>query len=494
MYYPSYAQYNDCCVHSKVVPVSCEVTADMETPISIFKKLSTDQYCYLFESVEGGERWARYSFIGRRPFITFKTVKGCTTVKIQNEVFNYNESPFSVLQYLLDSFTSNTFTELPRFYGGVVGYFGYDLIRYYENIEDKNFDELGLPDCHLMVPEEVIVFDHLKQKIHIIINTFPSIQNNSYHDALKKIDEIIDELAANRLDTHRKDRKTECSKSEYCFSVTKEEFCANVEKVKEYIRNGDIFQVVLSQRLSTEFNGDPFSVYRALRTLNPSPYMYYLKYENYSIVGASPEMLVRMENGIVETCPIAGTRPRGKTQEEDNMFEKELLCDEKEKAEHTMLIDLGRNDIGRVCSFGSVKTENMMHIERYSHVMHMVTNVTGTLAENKTPLEVLKSLLPAGTVSGAPKVRAMEIIEETENRRRGIYAGAVGYIGFDGNLDTCIAIRTAVFKDNKVYIQAGGGIVADSIPENEYAESLNKAQALVKAISKAGEENDSDDR
>ncbi|WHH59602.1 anthranilate synthase component I [Petroclostridium sp. X23] len=487
MYYPSHEQYMIYSENSKVIPVSCEISADMETPISIYKKFSTEQYSYLFESVEGGERWARYSFVGRKPFIIFKTMEGLTTIQIQNEKLEYNENPFSVLQKLLDSFKSQTFHNLPRFYGGVVGYFGYDMIRCYEDIKDENPDELGIPDCHLMVPEEVIVFDHLKQKIHIIVNTFPSKQQNPYEEALKKIGHIINELASVKFNSKTSDTHQIVNNEEYSFSVTKEEFCNNVLKAKEYIRNGDIFQVVLSQRLRKKFDGDPFDVYRTLRTLNPSPYMYFLKFEDYAIAGASPEMLVRVENGIVETCPIAGTRPRGKTPEEDKRFEEDLLRDEKERAEHTMLVDLGRNDIGRVCTFGSVKAKNIMHVERYSHVMHMVTNVEGKKAEDKSPLEVLTSVLPAGTVSGAPKVRAMEIIEEIENIRRNVYAGAIGYIGFDGNLDTCIAIRTAVFKNGKVYIQAGGGIVTDSVPENEYEESINKAKALVNAVKKAGE-------
>ncbi|MBZ4644788.1 MAG: anthranilate synthase component [Clostridia bacterium] len=489
MYYPSLEQYQEWSVSSKVIPVSYEMNADTETPISLFKKFSTDQHCYLFESVEGGERWARYSFMGRKPLSIFKTVNGNTSIQMYNEEKRVNKNPIKILKELLEQLKSRTFSHLPRFYGGVVGYFSYDFVRYYENIKDKNMDEIGLPDCHLIIPEEVVVFDHLKQKIYIIVNTIPQYRQNVYNvynEAIKKIDNIISELSVEATSSRKLKNDIAKANIEFSCSVSKEQFCSNVKKAKQYIKDGDIFQVVLSQRLKSRYDGDPFDVYRILRTLNPSPYMYFLKFDDYSIAGASPEMLVRVEQGVVETCPIAGTRPRGKSAEEDEVLADELLKDEKEIAEHIMLVDLGRNDVGRVCEFGSVKAENLMHIEKYSHVMHMVTNVQGILRKDKSPVDVLTGLLPAGTVSGAPKVRAMEIIEEIENLKRGVYAGAIGYIGFDGNLDTCIAIRTAIFRQGYVYVQAGAGIVADSIPEKEYEETLNKAQALISAVKKAG--------
>ncbi len=504
-FYPEYQQYVKYSESSRVVPVSVETDSDMETPISLFKKFSTDEYCYLLESVEGGERWARYSFMGRKPLIIFKTVKNKTTVTTTTttkKAEEYGENPIEVLRMLLSNLKSQTFSHLPRFYGGVVGYFGYDTIRYFENIEDSNLDEIEMPDCHLIVPEEVIVFDHLKQKLYIIVNTIVGdmepVQDNDkdlfnlYKSANDKIKGIIESISFNTaievVNNSSSNGEDEIvGPIDFTGSVSKQEFMNNVIKAKEYIAEGDIFQVVLSQRLKARYPGDPFEVYRKLRTLNPSPYMYFLKFDDSTIVGASPEMLVRVENGKVETCPIAGTRKRGETVQEDEELALDLLNDEKECAEHTMLIDLGRNDVGKVSKFGSVIAKNVMHIEKYSHVMHMVTNVESELRDDKEALDVLTSVLPAGTVSGAPKVRAMQIIEELENKRRGVYAGGIGYIGFDGNLDTCIAIRTAIFKEGNVYVQAGAGIVADSIPESEYVETLNKAQALITAIKKAGE-------
>ena len=492
--YPTYEVYQEWSRHSKVVPISCEADADMETPISLFKKFSAEKYCYLLESVEGGERWARYSIMGRKPLVIFKSVKGKTVLTIQGEEKVFYDNPIRILNDLLEQLKSKTFPHLPRFYGGVVGTFGYDMVRYYEDIEDNHRDDIALPDCHLIVPEEVVVFDHLKQKIHMIVNTivkedFDDSEDNDrqdiYHESKEKIKNIFSEISSQHKHRQSVDSGKPAPDVHFTSSVSEEVFCRSVVKAKEYIKNGDSFQVVLSQRLKSAFEGDAFEVYRKLRTLNPSPYMYFLKYDDYAIAGASPEMLVRVEHETVETCPIAGTRPRGKTPQEDERLADDLLNDAKELAEHTMLVDLGRNDIGKVCKFGSVVTQNMMHIEKYSHVMHMVTNVEGKQRGDKTPLDVLTAVLPAGTVSGAPKVRAMEIIEELETVRRGIYAGAIGYIGFDGNLDTCIAIRTAIFKNQSVYVQAGAGIVADSVPEKEYVETLNKAQALISAVKKA---------
>ncbi len=488
--YPSYEVFKSWSLTSKIVPINFETDADMETPISLFKKFSTDRYSYLLESVEGGERWARYSFMGRKPLVTFKTVRETTTINLQGKNRVSDDNPIDVLNELLEQLHSQSYPHLPRFYSGVVGYFGYDMVRHYEVIRDENIDDIGLPDCHLIVPEELIVYDHLKQKINIIVNTMvddglsDERLKEIYEQASIKIKNLLKELSNyDLLNVQSIPQKEDI---QFTGSVSRDEYCSNVNKAKEYIKDGDIFQVVLSQRLKANFKGDAFEVYRKLRTLNPSPYMYFLKFDDYCIAGASPEMLVRVEDGIVETCPIAGTRPRGATPKEDEMLANDLLNDKKELAEHTMLIDLGRNDVGRVCEFGSVVAKNIMHIEKYSHVMHIVTNVEGKLREDKNALDVLTAVLPAGTVSGAPKVRAMEIIEELENVRRGVYAGAIGYIGFDGNLDTCIAIRTAIFKNQQVYVQAGAGLVADSVPEKEYEETLNKAQALISAVKKAG--------
>jgi len=342
-----------------------------------------------------------------------------------------------------------------------------------------------------MFTDEVLVYDHLKQKIHIIVNLHVNGNiERAYISAVDRIKtihrEILDtrwKTADNSVLSYNK-KKNELAVTS---NISKEDFCRNVLKAKQYIRDGDIFQVVLSQRLCVETNENPFNIYRALRVINPSPYMYYLKFGGYRIIGSSPEMLVRVENGIVETCPIAGTRKRGRTKEEDEALEKELLSDEKEIAEHVMLVDLGRNDIGRVSKFGTVAVKNLMHIERYSHVMHVVTNVQGEIREDKTPFDALMSILPAGTLSGAPKVRAMEIIDELETVKRGPYGGAIGYLSFNGNLDSCITIRTIILKDGKAYVQAGAGIVADSVPEREYEECYNKAMALLKAIEEAGE-------
>jgi anthranilate synthase component 1 len=340
--------------------------------------------------------------------------------------------------------------------------------------------------------DEVLVFDHLKQKILIIVNMHLDYDIDAeYNRAADRIKEIYDEICSTRTllsDPFAQSGTQPDKKFDFTSNITKERFCSNVEKAKEYIRNGDIFQVVLSQRLCVETRQNPFSVYRVLRTVNPSPYMYFLKFGDYHVVGASPEMLARVEDGVVETCPIAGTRRRGKTAAEDLELEKELLADEKELAEHRMLVDLGRNDVGRVSDFGSVNIKGLMHIEKYSHVMHIVSNVTGKLRNDKSVFDALMSIMPAGTLSGAPKVRAMEIIDELETTKRGTYGGAIGYLSFNGNLDSCITIRTILFKNGKAYVQSGGGIVADSVPENEYEESMNKAGALLRALADTGVE------
>ncbi|MDP4092696.1 MAG: anthranilate synthase component I [Bacillota bacterium] len=490
MFYPGLEEIKELSKKYNTIPVSMEIYADMETPISIFKRFESSKYCFLLESVEGGEKWARFSFIGRNPSLIFKSVDGKSTVEDRDgNIRNIEGNPIEALQEVIGAFKGMKEAGLPRFNGGAVGYFGYDLIRYCEELPNVPEDDLHLPDSHFMIADEVIAFDHLEQKIHIIVNLH--IDGNierAYYSTIERIKAIHKEILNGRWkisENTKYNYNIQKSETNFTSNISKEEYCSNVLKAKEYIRNGDIFQVVLSQRLSTKLESEPFDIYRALRVINPSPYMYYLKFDQYQIIGSSPEMLARVENGIVETCPIAGTKKRGSTPQEDAELEKELLSDEKELAEHTMLVDLGRNDIGKVSKFGSVVVKDPMHIEKYSHVIHLVTNVQGTLDEKKTNFDALMAILPAGTLSGAPKIRAMEIIDELETVKRGPYGGAIGYISFDGSLDSCITIRTIVCKDKTAYVQAGAGIVADSVPEKEYEESLNKSRALLKALEEA---------
>ena len=392
----------------------------------------------------------------------------------------------------MDDFKAAEIKGLPRFSGGLVGYMGYDMVRFFENIPDKNPDDLQVPDSVFIMADSLVIFDHSTHKVKIVVNAYlvkgkGRRAEKTYGQAIRKIEDIIKKLDAPEkkkklsLDFAR-DKKTKTKKYKIESNFTKKEFEALVKKAKEYIKAGDIIQVVPSQRFHTKLNCDAFDVYRALRSLNPSPYMYYLNFNGLQIVGSSPELLVRCESGIVETRPIAGTRPRGRNETEDKKLEKELLSDVKERAEHVMLVDLGRNDIGRVCRPGSVRVTDFMFIEKYSHVMHIVSNCRGTLSKDKNAFDVLRACFPAGTVSGAPKVRAMEIIDELENTKRSYYAGAVGYFSFSGNMDTCITIRTMLVKGKDAFIQSGGGIVADSIPSKEYQETVNKAKAMMKAI------------
>lgn len=492
MFHPELEQVKNLAINHKIIPVSMEVYADMETPISLFKRFEEDGCCFLLESVEGGEKWARYSFIGKNPFLVVSSSEGKTVIEDRNGAKREEYgNPVEILRKIMEDFKGADVKGLPRFNGGAVGFFGYDLARYCEELPNVPVDDLKLPDCHFMFADEVLVFDHLKQKIHIIVNLHADGNiERCYTSAVDRIKQLYRDILSTRWKIYESfGPDFGAGKREFSFTsnISKEDFCRNVVRAKEYITNGDIFQVVLSQRLCVDTDQDPLKVYRALRIINPSPYMYYLKFENHRLVGSSPEMLVRVENGVVETCPIAGTRQRGATQEEDDALERELLEDEKELAEHTMLVDLGRNDIGKVSRFGSVSVKNMMHIEKYSHVMHIVSNVAGQLREDRTAFDALMAVLPAGTLSGAPKIRSMEIIDELETVKRGPYGGAIGYLSFNGNLDSCITIRTIIFKEGKAYIQAGAGIVADSVPETEYRESLNKARALLKALEEVGE-------
>ena len=470
------------------IPLQHQMLADLDTPLSTYLKFANAPYSYLFESVHGGEKWGRYSIIGL-PCEKRIEVRGNEVSLISgDEILEVNtvDDPLTYIDQYREQYKAPELDNLPRFTGGLVGYFGYDTVRY---IEPKlgpcpNPDPLGTPDILLMLSEEVLVFDNLSGKLHIIVYVDPA-QDNAFAKGKDRLRKLSRKL---REPLHAPENKIvhkAVDESDFVSGFTKQGFIDAVAKSREYISNGDIMQVVLSQRLSVPYYAEPLDLYRALRSLNPSPYMYYLNLGEFQIVGSSPEILVREEKGEITVRPIAGTRPRGKTPEEDLQFEKDLLADPKELAEHLMLIDLGRNDIGRVAKIGTVKLTDKMTIERYSHVMHIVSNVTGELDDDISAMDTLRATFPAGTVSGAPKVRAMEIIDELEPVKRGIYSGAVGYIDWNGNMDTAIAIRTAVIKDQTLYLQAGAGIVYDSIPENEWDETMNKGRAVFRAATLA---------
>jgi anthranilate synthase component I len=470
------------------IPLMREVLADFDTPLSTYMKLCAAPYSYLFESVQGGEKWGRYSIIGL-PAKKIITVNGNQiTITEKNVILEkYNiDDPLAEIERIQKTYKVAEIDGMPRFNGGLVGYFGYETIRYIESRLNKNDkeDPLGSPDILLMVSDEVVVFDNLGGKMHIIVHADPS-NNNSFLIAHQRLDELADKLANRHINKTKPNDSRTVNENDFISGFTQENYQAAVNKIKEYIIDGDCMQVVLSQRLSIPFKSEPIDLYRALRCLNPSPYMYFLDLDGFQIVGSSPEILVRLEDDMITVRPIAGTRPRGKNEEEDTTLEKELLTDPKELAEHLMLIDLGRNDAGRVAKMGSVTLTEKMLIERYSHVMHIVSNVTGKLIDGMSAIDVLRATFPAGTVSGAPKIRAMEIIDELEPVKRGIYSGAVGYLSWNGNMDTAIAIRTAIIKDKILHIQAGAGIVADSVPQNEWDETMNKGRAIFRAVSLA---------
>jgi anthranilate synthase component 1 len=451
MYYPTLEEVRQLKKYGNLVPIYHEMMADLETPVSAYLKIAHGDYSFLLESVEGGERLARYSFIGTEPSLILKTGK-------KNLI-----DPLLLIEREFQRFRLVPIAGLPRFHGGMVGYLSYEVAGYFERLPSPEQDALGLPESLLMLADTLLVFDHLTHKIKVV--------SHAHLDG----------------DVEAAYGKATAVSSEFTVSsnLTQKGFEDIVLRTKEYIYAGDIIQAVLSQRLARRTEASPFAIYRALRSINPSPYMYYLHLGDCYIVGASPELLVRVEDGLVSNHPIAGTRPRSRDTVQDMALEKELRNDEKEQAEHIMLVDLGRNDIGRISEPGTVTVTQFMDVERYSHVMHLVSHVQGKLRAGLTQFDALRACFPAGTVSGAPKIRAMEIIAELEPDKRGPYAGAVGYFDFSGNLDTAIAIRTIVIKDGVAYVQAGGGIVADSVPENEYQESLNKAQALLTAIKQA---------
>jgi anthranilate synthase component 1 len=545
MYFPSLEEFRRKAVRGNLVPVYRETLADMETPVSALRKIDNGEYAFLLESVEGGEKIAQYSFLGSNPSLIFWSKNDTVTVVRDGvtEQRSHIGDPLDELKSIMAEFRPVKVEGLPRFHGGAVGFVSYDMVRFFEKLPDSTSDDLQMPDCFFMLTDTILVFDHVNHKIKVVSNAHVNggkrAADEAYRTATTKIEEIISLLkrpvenppgplykgertgnppgplfkGGEPAEYIKKGEVAEYVKkgevAEYVkrgesveyesrergrwnsdavrSNFTQEEYERVVRAAKEYIRAGDIVQVVPSQRLSAPVSADAFDIYRALRTVNPSPYMYYLKLGDLRIAGSSPEVMVRMEDGIVTMRPIAGTTRRGSTEEEDNELAKELLSDPKERAEHVMLVDLGRNDVGRVCEYGSVKVDELMVIEKYSHVMHIVSNVVGKLRGDKDAYDVLRACLPAGTVSGAPKVRAMEIIDELEPSRRGSYAGAVGYFSFSGNSDTAIAIRTILIKDGVAYIQAGGGVVADSVPEKEYQETLNKAKACMKAIQLAQE-------
>ncbi len=470
------------------VPLAREVLADLDTPVSTYIKLASRPYTYLLESVQGGEKWGRYSIIGLPCHTVLRTVDLEVTIEEDGEVVERVtvDDPLEMVREFCRRYRAPEVAGLPRFTGGIVGYFGYDTVRYIEphlGLCQKP-DPTGTPDIMLMISDEVLVFDNLTGRLHIITHVDPG-SPGALERGTDRLDQLVEQLRENSLLYVDDEVPVAYGETGFTSGFSESEFKEAVKVSREYIRNGDIMQVVLSQRLSIKLRADPIDVYRALRTLNPSPYMYFLDLDGFRIVGSSPEILVRCEDGKVTVRPIAGTRRRGHDDEEDRAMERELLADPKELAEHLMLVDLGRNDVGRVARTGSVSVTERMLIERYSHVMHIVSNVQGRLRPGLDALDVLRATFPAGTVSGAPKVRAMEIIDELEPEKRGIYAGAVGYISWNGNMDTAIAIRTAVITGEMLHIQAGAGIVADSIPDLEWKETLNKGRAIFKAVEMA---------
>ena len=465
-----------------VLPVSCEMLSDFTTPIEVMRVLkNVSSHCFMLESAQADEKWGRYTFIGFEPKMEITCIDGI--LNLGDITVNTNQ-PSQYLRQILANYKSPRFDYLPSFTGGLVGYFSYDYITYSEpSAKRETENNEAFKDVDLMLFDKVIAFDSVKQKIILMANIHLENYEVEYNRAVNELKQLA-ELLHNGEKIKEKSGKLLGEVKPY---FNKEQYCEMVEKAKNYIREGDIFQIVLSNRLSANFEGSLFNTYRVLRTLNPSPYMFYFSGTDVEVAGASPETLVKLENGVLHTFPLAGTRPRGKTEEEDKLLEKELLADEKELAEHNMLVDLGRNDLGRISKFGTVEVEKLHSIERYSHVMHIGSTVRGIIREDKDALDAIEAVLPAGTLSGAPKIRACQLIGELENNKRGIYGGAIGYIDFTGNMDTCIAIRIAYKKNGKVFVRSGAGIVADSVPEKEFEECLNKAKSCLKALEIAQE-------
>ena len=470
------------------IPVSTELYSDLYTPIEVLRKLKrVSRHCYMLESIEDNQKWGRYTFLGYDPKLELTCTDGRLTVKNGTSMVFEAKHPGEYIRQIVKENKSPRIEGLPTFTGGLVGYFSYDYMKYAEPaLKLTAKDEEGFKDVDLMLFDKVIAFDHFRQKVILIVNIRCENLETEYHKAEVELETMRRLLSDGEMAPLEPGRCT----SDFRALFDKERYCSMVEKAKHYIREGDIFQVVLSNRLEADYEGSLLNTYRVLRTLNPSPYMFYFSSDDMEIAGASPETLVKLENRTLHTFPLAGTRPRGATEEEDQKLEEELLADEKERAEHNMLVDLGRNDIGKISEFGSVKVEKYMSIERFSHVMHIGSTVAGTIREDLDAADAVDAILPAGTLSGVPKIRACEIINELEDNKRGIYGGAVGYIDFTGNLDTCIAIRLAYKKNGKVFVRSGAGIVADSVPEKEYEECINKAKAVRRALEMAQEDMD----
>ncbi|MEW5974470.1 MAG: anthranilate synthase component I [Acidobacteriota bacterium] len=481
---PSFEQFTQYAKAGNIIPVFKAVTADLLTPVLAYLKIEmTTSFAFLLESVEGGEKIARYSFLGCSPYLTIRAKGDTVEMDRSGESIKRKGRLLDVMRKVTQRYKPVKVPGLPPFSGGAVGYLAYDTVRWVENIPKTGPDDLELNDAVMMFFSNLLAFDHVRQQILIISNAFVDDGDNNLK---AKYDQALDEIESLEAILSSPVQIPPFGHSQGSFKVrsnySKADYLAAVDKGKEHIKAGDIFQVVLSQRFTTEITAAPFNIYRALRIVNPSPYMFFLKLDDCAVIGSSPEMLVKISDGTAYYRPIAGTRPRGDSEDEDALLAEELKADEKEKAEHIMLVDLGRNDLGRVCQYGSVEVVDLMAIERYSHVMHLVSSLRGQLRPELDRFDALMACFPAGTVTGAPKVRAMEIIDELEPNQRGVYAGSVLYLDFSGNLDSCIAIRTLVVKDGKAYIQAGGGIVADSVPEKEFQETINKARALIKAI------------
>ncbi len=488
MVFPARNEFFQLARRGNLIPVYREILADMETPVSALRKIDDGQSAFLLESIEGGEKWARYSFLGVGSGRLFRARGRYCEILENGEIVRSGDvaDPLAELRRFVSAYAPVELPGLPRFFGGAVGYLGYDMVRLVEDLPSTLAAEIGTWDSCFLITENLLIFDNVRQKISVVSNVHLGDFDDparAYDRAVDKIDALVARLQGERPPRPVVERQP--GGGELKANFTREGFEAIVERCKEYVRAGDVIQVVLSQRFSADLDVDPFDIYRALRVVNPSPYMFYLQFGETRVIGASPEVLVRKEGRKVEVRPIAGTRPRGATPEEDQRLEEELLADPKERAEHIMLVDLGRNDLGRVCTTGSVQVNELMMVERYSHVMHIVSNVCGELLPKRDALDVFRAVFPAGTLSGAPKIRAMEIIEELEPCRREIYGGAVGYISFTGNMDLAIAIRTLVAHEGRVHLQAGAGIVADSDPAAEYQETVNKAMGVRLALDMA---------
>jgi anthranilate synthase component 1 len=483
MYSPDFASFQALAAQGNLIPVYREIMADLDTPVSAFKKIDDGRYAFLLESIEGGEKWARYTFLGSNPSVVIRSLGNSVEIIEEGAVRREETAdPLGFFRDYLQRYRPVALDGIPRFFGGAVGYLGYDMVRYFEQLPTAKPAVVGAYDSYFVITDTILIFDNVSQKIKVVSNAHLDAGKSpqeAYAEATAKIDALIRKL---KTPLAAAPSPPAGAKVSFSSNMSREAFEKGVEQAKEYVRAGDIIQVVLSQRFSGVLTVDPLDIYRMLRTLNPSPYMFFLRLDATLVVGASPEVMVRKEGGHVELRPIAGTRPRGATPEADRALAAELLADPKERAEHVMLVDLGRNDLGRVCKAGTVRVTELMVVERYSHVMHIVSNVQGELEAGRDAFDVVRATFPAGTLSGAPKVRAMEIIDELEPVRREIYGGAVGYFSFSGNMDMAIAIRTLVIKDGKVHLQAGAGIVADSDPAAEYQETVNKAMAVVKAI------------